>query len=320
MKCQKLIKLAMLMVSPLASYALDCLKESDLNNPDCQKDILIITNVKSDGGDERSGSFKAVVNTLEKYDIGANQLQVPQSGILDSEIEKALYKDNMARYSVLVFPEGRVSYNQQVNSAENEWASALTYDQWEKFYEYSRNTNKKLVFLNDYPGNYTGTADYVDTRNLDKNLHKSVQNIVPVQDALNQEVAEAVSEVSISTAEIWHYPAVESPSEKITSVEKLLMFQKNNEITEDTIAAVTANYDGAQYASFFMPLGSWDEKGSDALNIIWLTWGLEKDFSKIAGKQVSAKDAIKSDAPKSSKLELIFVALCTLLTISVTFF
>ncbi len=33
----------------------------------------------------------------------------------------------------------------------------MKYDQWEILYDYSRNYDARLVFLNEYPSNYTST-------------------------------------------------------------------------------------------------------------------------------------------------------------------
>jgi len=66
------------------------------------------------------------------------------------------------KYKVLVFPNGRISFDHADYSltSQSDWQSALQFDQWELFYDYSRTFGARLVFLNEYPSNYTSTALY----------------------------------------------------------------------------------------------------------------------------------------------------------------
>ena len=56
----------------------------------------------------------------------------------------------------MVFPNGRVGYDYSKTS-DSDWKSAINYNQWEIIYDYSRNFDVRLVFLNEYPSNYTST-------------------------------------------------------------------------------------------------------------------------------------------------------------------
>jgi len=317
------------MLAPLAALAdINCLDPENIDKEECSADILIVTTMEKS---DESPSYKALVKTLNDNIIKANNLKVPKEGITDDKIDLALYSNvngkKIGRYKVLVFPNGRVSYDQNdVQNSISTWQSAITFNQWEGFYDYSRENDARLVFLNEYPSNYTGTQLYYDINpqesqeEIDKKL-LGKQVIVPAPDIYEEN---AIKEAQINTEHIWHFPAKENQTPGIT-IEPLLYFDASPpEYPEKTLAAVLVknekNGKEANYAAFFLPFGDWNE-GSTALNVIWLSWALQKDFKYISGKQISAEEAIKqSGASQTSKLELIFVALCTIFTITVTLF
>ncbi|OUM58693.1 hypothetical protein PIROE2DRAFT_15958 [Piromyces sp. E2] len=94
-------------------------------------------------------------------------MSISENGISTEDLENKLFKFNYAgqkepKYKVLVFPNGRISYDHADYSitTQSDWQSALVYDQWEFLYDYSRTYGARLVFLNEYPSNYTSTALY----------------------------------------------------------------------------------------------------------------------------------------------------------------
>jgi len=287
-------------------------------------DILIVTidNSKDNNIKYNSTSYDSITATMKKYLINSHKLSVPTIGILDSDIDEALYiKVNNAtfpKYKVIVFPDGRVSYDaSNPNSGNSTWQSAIKPSQWEKFYEYSRNYNTRLVFLNEYPSNYTGTTLYQKLE-PDEAIKKyqSVQNIKSEPDII---YAEVVNESKLDTKEIYHYPAIIDQKvikKSKLKVESLLYFEANKDFPEETVAAVTVDNDGAQYAAFFMAFGDWSTTSS-VLNVVWLTWAFEKDFRFLSGLHQNTEQVIKesSGSGKSTKIEILVVTLSTIFTI-----
>ena len=100
-----------------------------------------------------------------------------------------------------MFPNGRVSYDRaDYSRTENsDWQSALKYEQWEMFYDYSRNFDTRLVFLNEYPSNYTGTTLYKTFEPEEAKIkYQSVQSIKSEPNII---YSEAVNESKLDTKE-----------------------------------------------------------------------------------------------------------------------
>jgi len=111
---------------------------------------------------------------------------VNKKGITNEELNKHLFKEvngnQMPQFKVLVFPNGRVSYNRAdySRSEDSDWQSAIKYDQWELFYDYSRNYDARLVFLNEYPSNYTSTELVQEYKgDQAKKMYQTKQVIIP---------------------------------------------------------------------------------------------------------------------------------------------
>jgi len=258
---------------------------------------------------------------MKNYNINYDRLLVKRSGILDEEIDKALFFNingtALPKYSVLVFPDGRVSYDAaNPRTGNSNWQSAIKPNQWERFYNYSRNYDSRLVFLNEYPSNYTGTKLYKEFESSEAELkYQSIQNI---KSELDISDAKAINESNLNTKEIYHYPAVidTHSSKKDFKVEKLLYFEPNDDFPEETLAAVTVDNKGAQYVAFFMAFGDWS-KTSSVLNIVWLSWAVEKDFKFISGNHIDTAQGIKetSGSGNSLTLEILLMILSTIFTI-----
>jgi hypothetical protein len=301
MQLKNILKLSLLAAVP-AVIAKDCNKEN-IDSPDCQADVLIVT-TKNKQEDE---GFKSVIGTLEKFSVPTNQYTIDESGTTDEEIRQVIYKDQakkLGRYKAIVFPNGRISYN----TADGTWASALSDDQWAIFEEYTASTNNRIVYLNEYPSNNTGTLLYNDQF---RNFQVKQPIVVPEDSA----IAEELNSNNLNTLDTWHFPAKIDPNYNLLafeSVEPLLYFQATQdvpELPEDTVAAVSCKKnDGSQFAAFFLSFGQWS-KTSASLNVYWLTWALNTDISKISDKHLSTKEAIEkaSDAQKSSKLIMAFL-------------
>jgi len=322
MQLKSLLKFACLAVLPTV-MASDCNKLEDLDKDECNAEILIITtlseNKESNNGDE---GFKSVVNTIKRFSVPAMQLEIPITGVDTKVIEDYLWQDKenkMARFNAVVFPNGRVSYS----SSGNIWKSAIRGDQWNIFYDYAREGNARLVFLNEYPSNHTGTDLYAGQIDNPAEAEKKykVKQLVTPESGIAEE--EALAEAKVDTNGVWHFPAKIQNYNNGVTAEPLLYFEPDDEqnYPEKTIAAVTCENNGASYAGFFMGFGGWS-KLSNALNVIWLSWATQKDFKLLSGEQLTSEDAINtiSASDKTTKLEVLFVTLTTLFTIFATLF
>ncbi|ORX51381.1 hypothetical protein BCR36DRAFT_325511 [Piromyces finnis] len=307
MNCKSIVQLAILLMLPLVAFC-----------EDVTSDFLVIT-IENDS----SNDYASAIKTFKQYDIPYNVFKIPKSGVSNEELDKQIYctlsnGEKAAKYKVIVFPNGRVSYNHAESQSGSNWQSALTYDQWEYFYDYSRNYSSRLVFLNEYPSNYTSTRVYKEYKDEEAERVYQQKQILIAQEDISE--AETINNSNLSTEGIYHFPAVIVDENNGISVEPLLFFSENSDIPEKTVAAVLVDNNGAQYAAFFMAFGEWS-KDSTALNIVWLTWSTNKDFKHISGTQKTSEDAIKENGVKDyNKYEIIFVLITTVLTIIMTVF
>jgi len=309
MNCKIIIQLALLLVFPLLAFC----KE------DAEADILVFV---IDGS--QSNDYASAIQTFKKYDISHNVVSIQKTGISNEELENYLYKEvdgqKLPKYKVLVFPNGRVSYDRaDYSRTENsDWQSALKYEQWEMFYDYSRNFDTRLVFLNEYPSNYTSTELIHEYKGDEaKKMYQSNQVIIP-EEGINEE--ETLKNAKLTTEGIYHFPARIVDLGNGVTADPILYFGENQEFPEKSVAAVSVNNNGAQYIAFFMAFGEWS-KDSTALNIVWLTWATEKDLKHLSGKQISTEDALKeSSAQGLNKFEIILAAVATAITLIITIF
>jgi len=90
--------------------------------------------------------------------IEYDPITIPKDGYKDN-IENLFYNNVdgklQPKYTVLVFPNGRVSYKNGKT-----WKSAITDEQWLQIEGYARTNDARLVFLNEYPSTATGTKLY----------------------------------------------------------------------------------------------------------------------------------------------------------------
>jgi len=320
MQLKSLLKLACLALIPKVIAECDSLQE--LDKPKCKSEILIITTLDEDKvSNDGNAGLQSVVETIKRFQIPAMQLEIPSNGVETSLIESYLWQDKQAkhpRFNVVVFPNGRVSYS----STGDIWKSAIRGDQWDLFYEYSRDGGVSLVFLNEYPSNHTGT-ELVGGENQNVGRYKLKQQVTPAEDILEED---AIREANVDTDGVWHFPAVVKDYGNGVKASPLLYFEPAQpDYPERTLAAVTCEKSenggpAAVYAGFFMGFGKWSNL-SNALNVVWLSWATGKDFHLLSGNQMTSAEAIAMSASdKTTKLEVLLITLTTLITVFVTLF
>jgi len=313
MQLKSLLKFASLALVP--SVLAGCTSLNDLDKKECKSDILIITTLdENKESNDGNAGLQSVVDTIRTFQIPAMQLEIPQGGVDTNVIEQYLWQNKQtkhARFSVVVFPNGRVSYS----STGDIWKSAIRGEQWDLFYEYSKEGNVRLVFLNEYPSNHTGT-EVVGGESQDVSRYKVKQQVTPAEGIMEED---AIREANVDTDGVWHFPAAQKDYGNGVRTDDLLYFEPAlPNYPEKTLAAVTCEKDGAVYAGFFMGFGKWSSL-SNALNVIWLSWATEKDFHLISGNQMTSAEAIAMSASvKTTKLEVLFITLSSLLTIYLT--
>ncbi|ORX51382.1 hypothetical protein BCR36DRAFT_411849 [Piromyces finnis] len=290
---------------------------------DDPSEILVLT-TESNGN---TGDYASAMQTFIKYEIPYNVISISQGGISNEELENNLFTisntgSKIPKYKVLVFPNGRISYDHADYSqtSQSDWQSALRYDQWELFYDYSRSYGARLVFLNEYPSNYTSTSLYREFNEEEAKINYQLKQRIIAEKGITEE--ETINNSILTTSGIYHFPAKIVDYGNGVTAEPLLYFGETLNYPEKTVAAVTVNNNGALYVAFFMAFGEWSST-STALNIVWLTWATQKDLKYTSNKKVTTKEAIEENSydsessglRKYGKSECNFIIIFTILAI-----
>jgi len=267
--------------------------------------------------DADKDNYSSAVKTCEDYKIQYDQITIPKDGYKDN-IENLFYENvngNLQpKYSVLVFPNGRVSYKNGKT-----WKSAITDEQWLQIEGYARTNDARLVFLNEYPSTATGTKLYKECSGESDCKFDLTHKVIADKNIV---LAETVNEVNLVVDKnIYHVPAAIDTNiqgKDNVSIEPVMYFSPAEpDYPENTVAAVTVNKNGAKLIAFYMAFGNWS-KESSALNVVWLSWATGKDLKHLNGGSIDSNDALKDAASgdiKSVNLEVIFVGITTFFTI-----
>jgi len=314
MNCKSIIQYLFLLTLPLIIFG---------KKDDEMPEILVLT-TESEG---TTGDCASALKTFSKYEVPYHIISISQSGITDNDLEKNLFDvtstgEKLPKYKVIVFPNGRISYDLADYSltTQSDWQSALKNDQWEYFYQYSRNYGARLVFLNEYPSNYTGTVLYHEYVGDEAKIKYQLKQQIIAEKGIPEE--QTINESILTTSGIYHFPAKIVDNHNGITAKPLLYFSPTNNFPEQTVAAVTVDNNGAQYVAFFMAFGEWSTT-STALNVIWLTWATQKDLKYTSNKQVTTKEAIEENSYNSDsagsrkygKFEVFLVTISTLIAI-----
>ncbi|ORX64564.1 hypothetical protein BCR32DRAFT_273068 [Anaeromyces robustus] len=271
----------------------------------------IVIFVNKDGNESE---YASAIKTFNDYQIPYVRKEFSKDGY--SGTFDFLYKDGQARFSALVFPNGRVTFRGDGDVA---WKSTLTDDQWNTIEQYARDTQARIVYLNEFPHELTCTQVYNDYGDNNPGYFDVVQT---VEAAEGTSMADEINELKMTTEGIHHYPAVNNPKTPDCKVEPMLYFAPEMQIyPERTYAAVTAERDGLEMLAFYLAFGDWS-RASNTLNVIWLQWALRKDLKQIATTGDTTKTAFgkASAADKTTTAGVLLITLSTIFTIFVTLF
>lgn len=288
---------------PLLSFA--AAEEHD------DKDAEIVLFVNKDA-DEKD--IASTLKIFEEYQIPYTQKEFSKDGY--SGNFDFLYRDGQPRFHALVFPNGRVTFRGDSDVA---WKSTLTDDQWFTIEQYARDTQARIVYLNEFPHELTCTQVYNDYGDNNPGFFDVIQT---VEAAEGTSMADEINELKFTTEGIHHYPAVANPKTPDCKVEPMLYFSPEMQLyPERTWAAVTAERDGLEMLAFYLAFGEWS-RASNTLNVIWLQWALRKDLKQIATTGDTTKSAFgkASAADKTTTAGVLLITLSTIFTIFVTFF
>jgi len=288
-----------------------------------EAEILVFTTEKD--GTSLQNEYASAIQTFTRYEIPYHIVPISRNGITDEQLNQQLfsYSDGKAipKYKVLVFPNGRISYDHAdySKSSKSDWQSAIKYDQWEILYDYSRNYDARLVFLNEYPSNYTSTE--LAHESIDEEIARQsyqLKQTITAEKGVTEE--NTINSSGFTTEGIYHFQAKIKDYGNGITAKPLLYFSECSGFPDKSVAAVTVNNKGAKYVAFFMAFGEWSSTSS-VLNIIWLTWATQKDLKYSSNKDVTTQQAINeirdsyNGVGKATKAEFLLIILSTITAI-----
>ena len=252
----------MVLISRLLISALVCFVQVKATVTLSVRSTVLILGTNSD--DISTASY-----VLNGYGIPYTGLIVPQTGLTLPALNTTSSGSVSGNFGLIVV-QGQVSYDY----GNDNWASALTTDQWNTLYAYQITFGVRMVQMNVYPSDTFGAAALGGCCN--DNDDQTVTLVSTV--AASRFPFAGLNSVPLSTSGLWHYPAKVTDT-NTTQTTAFLKFQANAEYSTESVGGVINSYPtGQQQMVFFTSFGTWSAT-STYLSHIWIQWGTRGLYS-----------------------------------------
>jgi hypothetical protein len=155
-----------------------------------------------------------------------------------------------------------------------DYHSALTQDQYTALYAYQVAFGVRMVRLDTYPDDTTGTAAVAASDGSEGCCADNVEQLISFTNTTGFATANLKSSATVSTKNLYHYPA------KITDTKttwKIAQFAASGNFKSSSVAAVINNFSGREQMAFFIGFATEWSSTSNYLQhayIHWITRGL----------------------------------------------
>jgi len=192
---------------------------------------------------------------LNDYGIPYSVFTVPRDGAALPSLNSSATVGNFGLIIVL----SEVSYDY----GSDGYQSALTQTQWTALFNYQIAFGVRMVRLDAYPSDDSGTKALGDC------CGDGVEQFISISNDTMFSTAGLKIGATLSTAGLWHYPAAITDSSTTTEVAQ---FSSNGEFKTKTTAAVVNNFKGRQQMVFFLPSSTDWSLTSGLLQHAWINW------------------------------------------------
>jgi hypothetical protein len=210
------------------------------------------------------GSYSAT-SGFDAYGIPYELVTVPQGGAALPTLNSTAKAGNYG--GILILSD--VSYDYS-----GDYHSALTQDQYTALYAYQVAFGVRMVRLDTYPDDTTGTAAVAASDGSEGCCADNVEQLISFTNTTGFATANLKSSATVSTKNLYHYPA------KITDTKttwKIAQFAASGNFKSSSVAAVINNFSGREQMAFFIGFATEWSSTSNYLQhayIHWITRGL----------------------------------------------
>ncbi|KAK3987294.1 hypothetical protein QBC44DRAFT_127769 [Cladorrhinum sp. PSN332] len=210
------------------------------------------------------GSATSATSGLQGYGIPYQVVIVPQAGITLPSLTSSATAGNYG--GIIVLSEVAYSYT-------SGWASAITAAQWQTIYDYQTTFGVRLVRLDAFPSTDLGVTTAIAGAGC---CNTGVEQSISISSTSQFPTANIKTGAGVSTAGLWHYPAVITNA---SIAEQVATFAPDSggTFTTTTTAAIINNFGRRQQMVWFI---GWATDWSQASNFLqhayihWLTRGV----------------------------------------------
>jgi hypothetical protein len=204
-----------------------------------------------------SASAYSAYSGLNGYGIPYQLLIVPQAGASLPVLNSSTTAGNFGAIVIL----SEVSYD--YGTSGGGFQSALTTAQWSALYTYQISFGVRMVRLDVYPSEETGTEA------LGGCCDTGVEQLVSISNNAKFPTAGMKTGAGMSTAGIWHYPATITNS---TIATEIAQFAATTGFSKVSTAAVINNFSGRQQMVFYLGFSTDWSPTSNFLQHAWIHW------------------------------------------------
>lgn len=213
---------------------------------------------------EGDSSYSAT-SGFDAYGIPYQLLSVPQGGVSLPTLNSTAKAGNYG--GILILSD--VSYDYS-----GDYHSALTQDQYTTLYAYQVAFGVRMVRLDTYPDDTSGTAAVAASDGSEGCCADNVEQLMSFTNVTGFSTANLKSGATVSTKNLYHYPA------KITDSKttwKIAQFAASGNFKSSSVAAVINNFSGREQMALFIGFATEWSATSNYLQhayIHWITRGL----------------------------------------------
>lgn len=213
---------------------------------------------------EGDSSYSAT-SGFDAYGIPYQLLSVPQGGVPLPTLNSTAKAGNYG--GILILSD--VSYDYS-----GDYHSALTQDQYTTLYAYQVAFGVRMVRLDTYPDDTSGTAAVAASDGSEGCCADNVEQLMSFTNVTGFPTANLKSGATVSTKNLYHYPA------KITDSKttwKIAQFAASGNFKSSSVAAVINNFSGREQMALFIGFATEWSATSNYLQhayIHWITRGL----------------------------------------------
>lgn len=185
--------------------------------------------------DDVESSYSAT-SGFDAYGIPYDLIQIPSGGASLPSLNSSTTSGNYG--GILILSDVSYDYN-------GDYSSAITTDQYNTLYAYQIAFNVRMVRLDAYPGDDSGTSAVAAADGSEGCCNNNAEQLISFTNTTGFPTANLKTGAGITTQNLWHYPAKITNSKTTWKIAQFAA-SSDNAYTSTGVAAVINNFSGRQ--------------------------------------------------------------------------